>query len=274
VAEKACNSQDCNPTGVSITPTCPKDSLRISRHGLLARLDGEGAPPAHGTRAISHSGTETLPPTGWEVLGGVPAFPGSRAGGRALAGCHQDFGADALWHGEYPCFGAGPFQLPRGRIDDLHGQSIALGSPALQLTGGALMRPDPLQTRKVLPRCGQDQGPPWRSGTAEWTTTARSQRLCIHQDVPLAPGEFLGPIKATYSAGLGLDGLTVDHGSAGRRISACMQARQFAQMSVDWEPGAVPAPLSEVIIDRLPVYHTRAGARARGSPSTRRRRGH
>ena len=34
---------------------------------------------------------ETFLPKGWEVLGGVSAFPGSHAGGQALAGRRQDF---------------------------------------------------------------------------------------------------------------------------------------------------------------------------------------
>src|SRR5215472_9510449 len=57
---------------------------------------------------------ETLLAKAEEVLGVVPAFPGSRTGGQALAGRRQDFGADALRHGEYPCFGAGP--APHSRV--------------------------------------------------------------------------------------------------------------------------------------------------------------
>src|SRR5215469_1979552 len=50
---------------------------------------------------------ETLLAKAEEVLGDVPAFPGSRTGGQALAGRRQDFWADVLRYGEYPYFGAG-----------------------------------------------------------------------------------------------------------------------------------------------------------------------
>src|SRR5215510_10441183 len=53
-------------------------------------------------------GPETLPLKSREVLAGASALCCSHRGGSTLAGRWQDFGADALRHGEYPCFGAGP----------------------------------------------------------------------------------------------------------------------------------------------------------------------
>src|SRR5262249_55446468 len=41
-------------------------------------------PPSAALHKCRCAPPETLPPQGWEVLGGAPAFPGSHAGGQAL----------------------------------------------------------------------------------------------------------------------------------------------------------------------------------------------
>lgn len=57
--------------------------------------------------------------------------------------------------------------------------------------------------------------------------------LSIDQDVPLAPREFLRPVKAAHATRLGFHGLAVDNGRAGRRVVSCMQACHLPQVGMD-----------------------------------------
>jgi hypothetical protein len=63
--------------------------------------------------------------------------------------------------------------------------------------------------------------------------------LRIHQDVSLAPGQLLGPVKAAHPTGLGFDRLAVDDRRTGRRVASGMQTFQLTQLSMNAQPGAV-----------------------------------
>ena len=111
----ACPAADLSPAQTeSLLLAVPLEARSFLWRGLMRAVEHalslwESTPAASGREphplALRHIGlptftpadlrqqtrAETLPPQGWEVLGGAPAFPGSRAGGQALAGRRQDF---------------------------------------------------------------------------------------------------------------------------------------------------------------------------------------
>lgn len=67
-----------------------------------------------------------------------------------------------------------------------------------------------------------------------------------------APDQLLVAVKAAHAAHQRLDRLAIDDRGARGRIAPGMQARQFAQVRMDLDPGAVAAPLPKIVIHRLP----------------------
>jgi len=75
----------------------------------------------------------------------------------------------------------------------------------------------------------------------------------IDEEVALAAAEFLGPIVAAEAPDAGgLDRLAVDNPGTRPGLTPVPDPFALAQQSVDPLPGPVAAPLTEVVIDRLP----------------------
>jgi hypothetical protein len=79
--------------------------------------------------------------------------------------------------------------------------------------------------------------------------------LRVDEHLTLAPGDLLAAVIAAWSSGRGrLRGLAVDDGGRGLGRSAEPRAVPLAQSLVDALPGAVSAPLGEVVIHRAPGW--------------------
>lgn len=88
------------------------------------------------------------------------------------------------------------FELSKGRIDHFQRAAVALGGPAMEFARVALIGPDPLQARKVLSGSGQDQASPLTIlEISRVYNDGEQPALGIHEGVPLASGQFLGPSK-------------------------------------------------------------------------------
>src|SRR5215831_19989204 len=79
----------------------------------------------------------------------------------------------------------------------------------------------------------------------------QSQR--IHEQVTLAPAQFLGPIIATHaSLFTGAHRLAVQHRSAGLALSSSRLPHPLAHRVMHLRPDSLPAPRPRVMIDRMP----------------------
>jgi len=80
------------------------------------------------------------------------------------------------------------------------------------------------------------------------------ETLGIHQKVTLTAPNLLASVVTTlFSAHSGrFDRLTVHYAGAGPRISLQANPQTFSESSIDALPGAVYAPLSEVVVDGGP----------------------
>src|SRR5438552_17316297 len=80
--------------------------------------------------------------------------------------------------------------------------------------------------------------------------------LGIDQQVALAPPDFFPGIVALLGATnrAGFDGLAVDNGRAGLRLSALLEAHLHAQRVKDLIPDPFTAPAAEVPVDGAPGW--------------------
>ncbi len=90
------------------------------------------------------------------------------------------------------------------------------------------------------------------------------EALGVDEQMPLAALDLLAAVVAAHAANAGrLDGLAVDDASAGLGIAAQAHPQPLPQHQMDPLPGAVEAPLSKVMVDRLPRRQV-AGQQAPG----------
>ena len=138
-------------------------------------------------------------------------------------------------------------------LDNLDRPAQLALDPFLAAAGIALVHPDMAQPRELLGGAREQQ----RYGGAilqgrRVDLHPQDQALRVHQEMPLAAAELLGPVVAPYPADAGgLDGLAIDNPSARLGIPPGMDPEVLAQGGVEPLPRPVEAPEAEVVVDSL-----------------------